>query len=280
MPHHGEIPGLNRKTRAGIEQFLRIWTGLRECPDSPVAELVRKAVELSGYDEYLAASDTDRDEERRENVSELIGAAAEYDRRHPDGSLREFLEEVALLSQVDRWESDEPRVTLMTMHAAKGLEFPIVFIVGLEEGILPHHRSIDSSEEIEEERRLFHVGMTRAKERLVLLHAAARAQFGLAQPCVPSRFLEELPEDAVERENKTGWTAIDFGPIVEGFSEEIEEAIPEEFAAGDCVKHPLLGIGTVVSVSGIGSQRRIVVRFRNGDERKFILEFAKLCKIQ
>jgi DNA helicase-2/ATP-dependent DNA helicase PcrA len=277
MRRHDEIRGLNRKTRAGIEGFLRIWTELRDSPDFPVGDLLRRAVEISGYDEYLAASDTEQDEERRENVAELIGAGMEYDRRNPDGSVRGFLEEVALLSQVDRWESDVPRVTLMTLHAAKGLEFPVVFVVGLEEGVLPHHRSIDSAEEVEEERRLLHVGMTRARERLVLLHAAVRAQFGLAQPCIPSRFLEELPEEAVERERRAGW-GID--AILDSDTVSADgDGTTADFSSGERVKHPLLGVGTVVSLSGHGEHRRVVVRFENGDERKFILEFAKLSRL-
>jgi len=278
MKLQGEISGLNRKTRAGIDGFVRVWTQLRESPDAPVGELLRTTVEITGYDEYLASSDTPEDEERRGNVAQLVAAGAEYDRRHPGGSLQGFLEEVALLSQVDRWEENEPRVTLMTMHAAKGLEFPIVFIVGLEEGILPHHRSTDSNEEVEEERRLLHVGMTRAKERLVLLHAGVRATFGLPQPCLPSRFLDELPPEAVEAERRFGWEAELHADLDGEIGEDAGDGAVD-LARGDRVKHRYFGLGTVVSLSGDGSHRRVVVRFENGDERKFILQYAKLCRV-
>ena len=272
MASHESIPGLASKSRAGVRAFLTLMTEIAEYGESPVAEQLHRLIELVGYRQYLAHTDSGSAEEREENVDELVAAAAEYDRRNPDGTLAGFLQEVALLSDVDKWEQDEPRVTLMTLHAAKGLEFPVVFIAGVEEGLLPHQRSIDQDDDVEEERRLFHVGMTRARERLILMNAALRTQYGTLQPCIPSRFLREIPEEAKVDESLLGTTAsASFVPE--------PPPVEDDFQAGDVVQHQYFGIGTIVSLVGEGAQRRVVVRFENGDERKLILEFAKLCKI-
>jgi len=267
----GTIEGLSGRGRSGAVAFAKIQERLRGEPDRPVADVVRRVVELTGYDEYLCQGEASEAEDRLENVAQLVAAAAEYDHRNPAGDLLGFLEEVALISDVDRWDRDEPRVTLMTLHAAKGLEFPVVYIVGAEEGLLPHHRSTDSQMEIEEERRLFHVGITRAKERLTVTRAAVRSRFGAPEPTLPSRFLDEMPCDDVER-------------IERGTSPPTFEEVPElddgpDLRAGDVVQHQYFGIGTILDVTGEGSQSRAVVRFENGDERKLLLQYAKLSKL-
>ncbi len=283
----GEEPGLTKAARNGIADFLRVHEELSSAPDSPVGDLVRTAIRETGYDTYVGQVDADRGEERLENLDQLVAAADEFDRANKTGTLRDFLEGVALLSETDKWERDEPRVTLMTMHAAKGLEFPVVFIVGLEEGILPHKRSIEQDDDVEEERRLFHVGMTRAMERLVLLHARERAVFGRPDVMVPSRFLDEIPAEAREDENlapsstsyfDAGVDAYDLGPET-GAVTETGGTPGSDLQEGDTVQHQYFGIGTVLSTSGEGSQLRAVIRFESGDERKLLVEYAKLARL-
>lgn len=303
LREHGAVPGLTRRVHAGIESFLEIIDALSDAPDSPVAPLFRQTLELTQYENYLAQTESRREADRIDNVNELVSAALDFDLRNPEGTLSEFLEEVALISDTDKWEQDEPRVTLMTMHSAKGLEFPVVYIVGVEEGMLPHQRSIDSDDEIEEERRLLHVGMTRAMEQLTLLHASARTTFGGAEPRLPSRFLQEIPPEAVEHENlfespgpygtdsfgsySETWdaAAADIDPGIDPATEAAAAGAGNSGAAegdlepGDVVQHEYFGIGTIVSMLGDGQQQRAVVQFESGDERTLILQYAKLCRL-
>ncbi len=179
----------------GIEDFLETLTALRAMPRRPAAALVEKLIELTEYERYLRRA-TSSPEERMENVRELVNAAAEYDGSEEEGDLQGFLEQAALISDVDRWDEERGGVTLMTLHSAKGLEFSTVYIVGLEERLLPLMRN-ESAHDIEEERRLFFVGLTRAKHRAVLTFAESRARYGSRDYTEASRFLEELPEEVM-----------------------------------------------------------------------------------
>jgi DNA helicase-2/ATP-dependent DNA helicase PcrA len=160
----------------------------------PPSELLAAAVERSGYLNWLAEQEEVKGEARAENVRELISAAAEYEVEHPEAALAEFLESVALVSDVDAYDADADRVSLMTLHTAKGLEFPAVFIVGLEEYLLPHANSMGETAELEEERRLCYVGMTRAQDLLYLSYAQTRNVAGTLEPRSASRFLAEIGE--------------------------------------------------------------------------------------
>jgi DNA helicase-2/ATP-dependent DNA helicase PcrA len=171
-------------------------------PNEPPSAIFDAALERSGL--QAAINDgSDEGEERWANVLELRGHAAEFDEIAPPEGLARFLEEVALVSDQDELEEAPDRVTLITLHAAKGLEFPVVFIVGLEEGLLPHRRALEDERELEEERRLAYVGMTRAKDRLYLVHAHHRSTYGVGAQADPSRFLSELPEDLLAAERST-----------------------------------------------------------------------------
>jgi len=164
-----------------------------------VVEVARSVLEETGYEDELKGQRTLEAEGRLENLEEFLGVAAEYDRRAAEPSLDGFLQEISLYTDVDAYADTGELITLMTLHNAKGLEFPVVFIAGMEEGVFPHQRSLDE-QNVEEERRLAYVGMTRAMDRLYLLHARARTLWGSGQYNLPSRFLDEIPERLVERQ--------------------------------------------------------------------------------
>ena len=172
----------------------------------PVAEVVRSVLDESGYDAALKVQKTLESEGRLENLEEFAGVAAEYDKRADEPSLDGFLQEISLYADIDAFADTSALITLMTLHSAKGLEFPVVFVAGMEEGVFPHQRSLDE-QNVEEERRLAYVGITRAMDRLYLLHARARTLWGSSQYNPPSRFLEEIPEELVERQAVGGRAA-------------------------------------------------------------------------
>jgi DNA helicase-2/ATP-dependent DNA helicase PcrA len=199
----GENPNLAPRARASLAAFVDVMQPLIAAAQTePPGRLFDLATELSGLRESIQDG-SDEGDERWTNVLELRNHAAEYDEIAPPEGLARFLEEVALVSDQDTLEDRPDRVTLITLHAAKGLEFPVVFIVGMEEGMLPHQRALEDERELEEERRLAYVGMTRAKDQLYLVHAHHRSTFGVGAPAEPSRFLAELPEDLLKAE-RTG----------------------------------------------------------------------------
>jgi DNA helicase-2/ATP-dependent DNA helicase PcrA len=238
-------------------------------------ELVEAVLDRSGMLEAYEAERTIEARGRIENLQELVGVAQEFRREREDASLSAFLQEVSLVSDQDELRGDGSVVTLMTIHNAKGLEFRGVFLIGMEEGIFPHSRSIEDNE-VEEERRLAYVGMTRAMERLVLTHASARSLYGRREYNLPSRFLDELPAE-VERERlrPASWS---------GYASSPRQLPPREPRAelpqlrtGDSVRHGSLGEGVVVQLEPGGV---VTVRFANdGNERRLMLEYAPLEKI-
>jgi DNA helicase-2/ATP-dependent DNA helicase PcrA len=235
-----------------------------------VADLLERVLERSGYLESLEAERTIEAQGRIENLQELVGVAREYQSTATEPSLSGFLQEISLYSDQDAIRGDESLVTLMTLHNAKGLEFTAVFMIGMEEGIFPHSRSLEE-QMLEEERRLCYVGMTRAKERLVLTHASSRSLWGSRSYNLASRFLDELPEEQVERERlrPASWT---------GYAAPVASLrdVPD-LATGDSVRHGTLGEGVVTAVEPGGV---VTVRFaEDGAERRLVLEYAPLEKI-
>jgi len=229
----------------------------------------------SCYLESLEAERTIEARGRIENLEELVGVAREYDAGGDERSLSGFLQEISLYSDQDALRSDEDdggQVTLMTLHNAKGLEFRAVFMIGVEEGIFPHARSIEENS-LEEERRLAYVGMTRAKERLVLTHTLRRSLYGRSDANLPSRFLDELPTIGVERERlrPTSWS--DYGAQVREVAPRTD--IPD-LSTGDTVRHQSLGTGIVTRIEP-GSV--VTVRFEDGSERRLMLEYAPLERL-
>ncbi|MCO6456191.1 MAG: UvrD-helicase domain-containing protein [Pirellulaceae bacterium] len=201
----GLVKDLSKRAAVAVARFVTLYDQMSEHTRGGVGELVEKVSELSGYVTQLELSDSAEDQDRLANIQELITAASEFDASHPDpvgggdeGGLEAFLEQSSLVADTDNWEHADDKVSLMTLHAAKGLEFPVVFLTGLEEGLLPHERSRESEAQCEEERRLLFVGITRAQDELQLSLARRRARHGDPRPTVPSQFLSELPLKELE----------------------------------------------------------------------------------
>jgi len=205
--------------------------------------------------------------------------------------MRDFLEYASLQSDVDTYDDTEDALTLITLHQAKGLEFPVVFIVGLEEGLLPHSRSMDSNEELEEERRLCYVGITRAQERLYLLRAFQRAMYGRSSSTLPSRFLDEIPQKLLTYASAPGArtvqtvshrTSFDRSLTTWDRGSSVEEPAGPEYvpSVGDQVKHVKFGQGEVVQCERWGSDYEVSVCFDGGELRRLLLSFAGLEKVQ
>ncbi|MFL5979330.1 MAG: 3'-5' exonuclease, partial [Gaiellaceae bacterium] len=237
-----------------------------------VPEVLERVLDRSGYLDSLRAERTIEAQGRVENLQELVGVAREYQDQAAEPNLSSFLQEISLYSDQDAMRGEGSLVTLMTLHNAKGLEFRAVFMIGMEEGIFPHARSIEE-QGLEEERRLAYVGMTRSKERLVLTHASARSLYGSRSYNLPSRFLDELPDDRVERHRlqPASWS---------GYGSPTGIAAREEHASlstGDSVRHETLGEGVVTAIERGGL---VTVRFASdGSERRLMLDYAPLERI-
>ena len=259
---------LRGPAKKGILSFLSLYEKLCERKDS--AELaLRTILDRSGYRRFAEALEHTEDVDRGENIDELLAFAAEYDARE-EGGLRGFLEEIALLTDVDRWEEEAERVSLMTVHAAKGLEFDRVAVVGLEEGLFPHARSFEDPEGLEEERRLFYVALTRAREELLLAHARMRLRGGAPGPQQASRFLDELPDEVLP-------DAAIGHELEEVRHVDVADEAEAPLGVGDLVSHRVFGHGSVVRVLGRGVNQRIVVDFEDGGgERTLLLAYAML----
>jgi len=276
-----EVPGISGKAVKGLQELKKLFEQLSKLPKFPVAEVVRKIIRVTEFEEHLRLEGP-QGLERIENVEELVTAAAEYDERAPEGNVAGFLEEVALVADVDTWDDRANAVTLMTLHSAKGLEFPAVFITGLEEGLFPHERAMAEGRDLEEERRLCYVGITRTKLYLTMTYARARTKFGLRSSAIPSRFLSEVPDAAVERIQR-GVRVADEEPrgrkranaYWSGEAEDESGLLP-----GDTVRHPKYGVGHIMALDGWGESRRARVKFRVGGEQTLVLKYAKLEKLE
>ncbi len=242
-----------------------------------IAGLLEAIVERTGYPEFLLTTLPKWEAEGKiENLEELVGVAREYEENATEPSLSAFLQEISLYSDQDALRDDEGggQVTLMTLHNAKGLEFRAVFMLGMEEGIFPHSRSLEENS-LEEERRLCYVGMTRAKEKLTMLHASRRSLYGRSDANLPSRFLDELPEEGVERERLRPASWSNYGvPVAR--REVTPRADVPSLSTGDSVRHATLGAGIVTKIEQDGV---ITVRFEDGSEKRLMLEYAALEKI-
>lgn len=263
-----EAAGLSGKARRACEELRRLFEGWRVAArEVGPAELAEAVLEESGYRGELEAERTVEAEQRLDNLEELINAARAYETAEPEPSLEGFLQELALYSEQDALDTGGGSVTLMTLHNAKGLEFPHVFIVGMEEGTFPHARALDE-QNLEEERRLCYVGITRAMKSLTLSYARVRSSRGEREPRMPSRFLSEIPERFKAGGPSGGWGVFSRRPERR---EEPEGAVP--FRAGERVRHARFGVGEVVEAGG----GRVVVRFGT-QERTFVPELAPLRK--
>jgi DNA helicase-2/ATP-dependent DNA helicase PcrA len=265
-----EEAGVGAAPLRAVHQFRTLLQSLQAgALELPVAELVERTLERSGYLEALEAERTIEAQGRIENLQELVGVAREYQENAEEPSLSHFLQEISLFSDQDAIRGEESLVTLMTLHNAKGLEFRAVYLIGMEEGIFPHARSIEE-QGIEEERRLCYVGMTRAKELLTLTHASSRSLWGARGYNLPSRFLDELPA-IVERERlrPASWSGYGAAGVAP------REDVPS-LSTGDSVKHGTLGEGVVTQIEAGGV---VTVRFEDGSERRLMLDYAPLERL-
>ena len=272
---HAEAAGVGGTSLRAVNALQTLLQSLQaQSQELSVAELVQRVLEQSGYLESLEAERTIEARGRIENLQELVGVAQEYAEQAEEPSLSEFLQQISLFSDQDTIREEQSLVTLMTLHNAKGLEFGAVFMIGMEEGIFPHARSVEE-QGIEEERRLAYVGMTRAKEQLTLTHASSRSLWGSRAYNLPSRFLDELPQDEVARERLRPGSWSGYGaPAASGIKPR--EDVPA-LSTGDSVRHGTLGEGVVLAVEPGGV---VTVRFADdGAERKLMLEYAPLEKL-
>jgi DNA helicase II / ATP-dependent DNA helicase PcrA len=271
-----EEAALAPASQKNVQGFVNLMQSLMAgALDMSVADVVERVLEQSGYLESLEAERTIEARGRIENLEELVGVAREYDAAAQEPSLSGFLQEISLYSDQDALRDPDTggQVTLMTLHNAKGLEFRAVFMLGMEEGIFPHSRSIEENT-LEEERRLAYVGMTRAKERLTLTHAMGRSLYGRRDANLPSRFLDELPDDGVERERLRPASWSSYGAPVQ--REFAPRANVPDLSTGDTVLHGTLGTGIVTRIEPGGV---VTVRFEDGAERRLMLEYAPLERI-
>lgn len=296
MKHIGMVEGIAEPTKNRILGFGDIISeGQKLAETAPVSELTAWVIKKTGMERWLR-DDTDEGETRWENVLELLSVTKKYDNLPPQESLTSFLEEVALISEVDKLETDHEALTLMTLHLCKGLEFKSVSLVGCEEGLLPHSSANFDKSQMEEERRLLYVGMTRAKEHLTLLHAQSRTLWGNTQSNARSRFLDDIPLNvlevkSVELQSKYGWLQSsapskatwwnpaqkkkdDFSQVAhtEDDSQDWLEHNQDDIDEGTRIDHRTLGIGTVLSRSG----DVIEVRFDSGINKKLAMGIAPI----
>ena len=289
-----EIGVLAARARGAVRSFVEVMDGLsaRVAEGIGVARLVEAVFVDSGYLAELEGERTVEAEGRVENLRELVGVAAEDEARNPGGGLADFLEQVSLVSDQDEYDEADPAITLMTLHTAKGLEFDVVFMVGMEDGVFPHYRSMTDSAELEEERRLAYVGITRARRRLYLTHAWSRSLFGGSNYNPPSRFLSEIPVDLVRIVEKEaarggGVPALTGGGVSArpglGVPGAPRPAIPASHeplpvAEGDTVVHAKWGEGVVIALSGSGARTEATIAFGEVGEKRLLLAYAPLTR--
>jgi DNA helicase-2/ATP-dependent DNA helicase PcrA len=258
---------LGTRAKKATTSFLGLISRLGDNLNS-AEETLRAIIDRTGYRRFAETLGDTEDVDRLENVDELLAFAAEYDERQGSG-LRGFLEEVSLLTDQDRWEEGAQRVSLMTVHAAKGLEFDRVAVVGLEEGLFPHLRALDDPDGLEEERRLFYVALTRARLEIFLSYSRMRFRTGAPGPQSPSRFLDEIPPDLLEGET-----------LAEALPDQSLEHGEGVFSEFDKVRHDTFGVGQVLKVLGRGINQRVVVRFEGErDSRQLLVTYAPLERI-
>jgi DNA helicase-2/ATP-dependent DNA helicase PcrA len=263
------IDSLAKGAKARIAAFVNMIEGFEEDIGGKVASLAERVFAESGLEKSLQT-----DTGALENVNELINAAAQYDQQTEEPLLLDYLQQISLFSDVDMYDSSSDCVSLMTLHAAKGLEFENVFIVGLEEGLLPHERSDTNNEDkLEEERRLFFVGITRAKTGLYMSYARYRTIRGQMQRTIPSRFLYELGTDFTDRVEESR-----YGYDSDGDVDDISQVVPQ-FAGGQMVRHKTFGTGRVKEFIDMGENSVVVVKFDTGQVKSLMVKYANLSKV-
>lgn len=274
-----EEDGLPSATREKLRRFLVLLDQLAEKARSlPTSRMIEEVVRLTGYETYLVQEGRTEAESRRQNIQELISAAQELEERSPEAYLGEFLDQASLSSPEDISIDQTERVTLMTLHSSKGLEFPVVFICGMENHLIPHTRSMESPSELEEERRLCYVGMTRAQELLYLTNAVRRKLYGTEVRNPPSLFLEAIPPDRLQVVQSTPASPNPGSSPGQALERKTVATSPirEKFGPGIRVHHAKWGVGVVKEADGEGDHLKLTVFFQKGGEKRLAAKYAGL----
>lgn len=282
------VDTIKGKTKEKLEEFgILIFTLVAEMEDKTVLDILESILDRTGYLAQLEESTDPQDQARAENIGELLSVAKDFQDTNPTGTVEDFLEQVALVNDVDSFEQEESKVTLMTLHAAKGLEFPIVFLGGLEEGLFPHSRTLMNPEEIEEERRLAYVGITRAEKELYISNATTRTVFGRTSSYLPSRFIDEIPEELVDglrakrkvpddiKCHVPQHMSVTSRPVTKPI---VRNEVIADWKVGDTAIHSKWGNGKVINVAGEGAGMKLTIEFPTQGVRVVMAKFAPVKK--
>ena len=282
------VDTIKGKTKEKLEEFgILIFTLVAEMEDKTVLDILESILDRTGYLVQLEESTDPQDQARAENIGELLSVAKDFQDTNPNGTVEDFLEQVALVNDVDSFEQEESKVTLMTLHAAKGLEFPIVFLGGLEEGLFPHSRTLMNPEEIEEERRLAYVGITRAEKELYISNATTRTVFGRTSSYLPSRFIDEIPEELVDglrakrkvpddiKRHVPQHMSVTSRPVTKPI---VRNEVIADWKVGDTAIHSKWGNGKVINVAGEGAGMKLTIEFPTQGVRVVMAKFAPVKK--
>lgn len=282
------VDTIKGKTKEKLEEFgILIFTLVAEMEDKTVLDILESILDRTGYLAQLEESTDPQDQARAENIGELLSVAKDFQDTNPTGTVEDFLEQVALVNDVDSFEQEESKVTLMTLHAAKGLEFPIVFLGGLEEGLFPHSRTLMNPEEIEEERRLAYVGITRAEKELYISNATTRTVFGRTSSYLPSRFIDEIPEELVDglrakrkvpddiKRHVPQHMSVTSRPVTKRI---VRNEVIADWKVGDTAIHSKWGNGKVINVAGEGAGMKLTIEFPTQGVRVVMAKFAPVKK--
>ena len=282
------IDSIKGKTKEKLEEFgILIFTLVSEMEYKTVLDILESILDRTGYLAQLEESTDPQDQARAENIGELLSVAKDFQDTNPSGTVEDFLEQVALVNDVDSFEQEESKVTLMTLHAAKGLEFPIVFLCGLEEGLFPHSRTLMNPEEIEEERRLAYVGITRAEKELYISNATTRTVFGRTSSYLPSRFIDEIPEELVDglrakrkvpddiKRHVPQHMSVTSRPVTKPI---VRNEVIADWKVGDTAIHSKWGNGKVINVTGEGAGMKLTIEFPTQGVRVVMAKFAPVKK--
>ena len=282
------VDTIKGKTKEKLEEFgILIFTLVAEMEDKTVIDILESILDRTGYLAQLEESTDPQDQARAENIGELLSVAKDFQDTNPTGTVEDFLEQVALVNDVDSFEQEESKVTLMTLHAAKGLEFPIVFLGGLEEGLFPHSRTLMNPEEIEEERRLAYVGITRAEKELYISNATTRTVFGRTSSYLPSRFIDEIPEELVDglrakrkvpddiKRHVPQHMSVTSRPVTKPI---VRNEVIADWKVGDTAIHSKWGNGKVINVAGEGAGMKLTIEFPTQGVRVVMAKFAPVKK--
>ena len=282
------VDSIKGKTKEKLEEFgILIFTLVAEMEDRTVLDILESILDRTGYLAQLEESTDPQDQARAENIGELLSVAKDFQDTNPSGTVEDFLEQVALVNDVDSFEQEESKVTLMTLHAAKGLEFPIVFLGGLEEGLFPHSRTLMNPEEVEEERRLAYVGITRAEKELYISNATTRTVFGRTSSYLPSRFIDEIPEELVDglrakrkvpddiKRHVPQHMSVTSRPVTKPI---VRNEVIADWKIGDTAIHSKWGNGKVINVAGEGAGMKLTIEFPTQGVRVVMAKFAPVKK--